>query len=101
MKKIRGVMFSTKVSSQFENSMIRAARGIVNPLVSDVHIFTYHRTGPLTRKYDFLLLVDILDFLFGLLNVYLIEAKKIILRKAIIPFYLNSVQCIKVQKAVK
>ncbi|XP_058735987.1 probable RNA 3'-terminal phosphate cyclase-like protein [Vicia villosa] len=46
VKKIRGVTFSTKVSSQFENSMIRAARGIINPLVSDVHIFTDHRTGP-------------------------------------------------------
>ncbi|XP_004498604.1 probable RNA 3'-terminal phosphate cyclase-like protein [Cicer arietinum] len=46
VKKIRGVTFSTKVSSQFENSMIRAARGIINPLVSDVHIFTDHRSGP-------------------------------------------------------
>lgn len=46
VKKIRGVTFSTKVSSQFETSMIRAARGIINPLVSDVHIFTDHRTGP-------------------------------------------------------
>ncbi|GAU19413.1 hypothetical protein TSUD_76570 [Trifolium subterraneum] len=46
VKKIRGVTFSTKVSSQFESSMIRAARGIINPLISDVHIFTDHRTGP-------------------------------------------------------
>ncbi|CAJ2676545.1 probable RNA 3'-terminal phosphate cyclase-like protein [Trifolium pratense] len=46
VKKIRGVTFSTKVSSQFESSMIRAARGIINPLVSDVHIFTDHRSGP-------------------------------------------------------
>ncbi|XP_057759017.1 probable RNA 3'-terminal phosphate cyclase-like protein [Arachis stenosperma] len=46
VKKIRGITFSTKVSAQFENSMIRAARGIFNPLLSDVHIFTDHRSGP-------------------------------------------------------
>jgi RNA 3'-terminal phosphate cyclase-like protein len=62
VKKIRGVTFSTKVSSQFESSMIRAARGIINPLVSDVHIFTDHRTGPPAGKYDSFLLVDILEY---------------------------------------
>jgi RNA 3'-terminal phosphate cyclase-like protein len=62
VKKIRGVTFSTKVSSQFETSMIRAARGIINPLVSDVHIFTDHRTGPPAGKYDSFLLVDILEY---------------------------------------
>ncbi|MED6197980.1 hypothetical protein PIB30_061862, partial [Stylosanthes scabra] len=46
VKKIRGITFSTKVSAQFENSMIRATRGIFNPLLSDVHIFTDHRSGP-------------------------------------------------------
>ncbi|KAK7319602.1 hypothetical protein RJT34_04325 [Clitoria ternatea] len=46
VKKIRGVTFSTRVSVQFENSMIKAARGIINPLVSDVHIFSDHRSGP-------------------------------------------------------
>jgi RNA 3'-terminal phosphate cyclase-like protein len=60
VKKIRGVTFSTKVSSQFESSMIRAARGIINPLISDVHIFTDHRTGPPAGKYDSFRLVDIL-----------------------------------------
>ncbi|WJX48033.1 hypothetical protein P8452_34649 [Trifolium repens] len=50
VKKIRGVTFSTKVSSQFESSMIRAARGIINPLISDVHIFTDHRSGPPAGK---------------------------------------------------
>ncbi|KAL4331723.1 hypothetical protein AHAS_Ahas13G0528600 [Arachis hypogaea] len=39
VKKIRGITFSTKVSAQFENRMIRASRGIFNPLLSDVHIF--------------------------------------------------------------
>jgi RNA 3'-terminal phosphate cyclase-like protein len=64
VKKIRGVTFSTKVSSQFESSMIRAARGIINPLVSDVHIFTDHRTGPPAGKYDSFLLVDVLKYFF-------------------------------------
>jgi RNA 3'-terminal phosphate cyclase len=62
VKKIRGVTFSTKVSSQFESSMIRAARGIINPLISDVHIFTDHRSGPPAGKYDSFLLVDILEY---------------------------------------
>nr|XP_007160174.1 hypothetical protein PHAVU_002G299100g [Phaseolus vulgaris]ESW32168.1 hypothetical protein PHAVU_002G299100g [Phaseolus vulgaris] len=46
VKKIRGTTFSTRVSVQFENSMIKATRGIINPLVSDVHIFSDHRSGP-------------------------------------------------------
>ncbi|KAK7362953.1 hypothetical protein VNO77_05078 [Canavalia gladiata] len=48
VKKIRGTTFSVRVSVQFENSMIKAARGIINPLISDVHIFSDHRTGPQT-----------------------------------------------------
>ncbi|XP_057446869.1 probable RNA 3'-terminal phosphate cyclase-like protein isoform X2 [Lotus japonicus] len=46
VKRIRGITFSARVSAQFENSMIKAARGIINPLVSDVHIFSDHRSGP-------------------------------------------------------
>ncbi|XP_065854635.1 probable RNA 3'-terminal phosphate cyclase-like protein [Euphorbia lathyris] len=45
VKRIRGVTFSTKVSSQFENTMIHAARGIFNRLLPDVHIFTDHKAG--------------------------------------------------------
>ncbi|KAM3250337.1 hypothetical protein P3S67_022746 [Capsicum chacoense] len=45
VKRIRGVSFSTRVSVQFENTMIHAARGILNPLLSDVHIFTDHKAG--------------------------------------------------------
>ncbi|KAL8160146.1 hypothetical protein V2J09_001683 [Rumex salicifolius] len=45
VKRIRGVTFSTKVSSQFENTMIHAARGILNPLLSDIHVFTDHKAG--------------------------------------------------------
>ncbi|KAL5180980.1 putative RNA 3'-terminal phosphate cyclase-like protein [Glycine soja] len=46
VRKIRGTTFSTRVSVQFEYSMIKSARGIINPLVSDVHIFSDHRSGP-------------------------------------------------------
>ncbi|XP_019175956.1 PREDICTED: probable RNA 3'-terminal phosphate cyclase-like protein [Ipomoea nil] len=45
VKRIRGVSFSTRVSAQFENTMIHAARGILNPLLADVHIFTDHKAG--------------------------------------------------------
>lgn len=45
MRKIRGTSFSTRVSVQFEYGMIKAARGIINPLVSYVHIFSDHRSG--------------------------------------------------------
>ncbi|KAF6140226.1 hypothetical protein GIB67_000274 [Kingdonia uniflora] len=45
VKRIRGTTFSTRVSSQFENTMIHAARGIFNRLLPDVHIFTDHKAG--------------------------------------------------------
>lgn len=45
VKRIRGVTFSTRVSSQFENTMVYAARGIFNSFLPDVHIFTDHRAG--------------------------------------------------------
>ncbi|KAJ4826601.1 hypothetical protein Tsubulata_038125 [Turnera subulata] len=46
VKRIRGVTFSARVSTQFENTMIHAARGIFNHLLPDVHIFTDHKAGP-------------------------------------------------------
>ncbi|XLU51861.1 hypothetical protein S245_046675 [Arachis hypogaea] len=57
VKKIRGITFSTKVSAQFENRMIRASRGIFNPLLSDVHIF--HGSGPQVGNGDYYRLLDI------------------------------------------
>ncbi|CAL4928198.1 unnamed protein product [Urochloa decumbens] len=45
VKRIRGVSFSTRVSAQFENRIIYAARGIFNRFIPDVHIFTDHRSG--------------------------------------------------------
>ncbi|KAK9271604.1 hypothetical protein L1049_001966 [Liquidambar formosana] len=50
VKRIRGVTFSTRVSVQFENTMLHAARGIFNRLLPDVHIFTDHRAGPQAGK---------------------------------------------------
>ncbi|KAI9115444.1 hypothetical protein K1719_013763 [Acacia pycnantha] len=50
VKRIRGVTFSARVSSQFEHSMIHAARGIFNRLLPDVHIFTDHKAGPQAGK---------------------------------------------------
>ncbi|CAN1831947.1 Probable RNA 3'-terminal phosphate cyclase-like protein, partial [Linum perenne] len=45
VKRIRGWTFSAKVSTQFEITMIHAARGIFNNLLPDVHIFTDHKSG--------------------------------------------------------
>ncbi|RZC56750.1 hypothetical protein C5167_015597 [Papaver somniferum] len=50
VKRIRGTTFSTRVSSQFENMMIHAARGIFNRLLPDVHIFTDHKAGDKAGK---------------------------------------------------
>ncbi|KAF9625177.1 hypothetical protein IFM89_020044, partial [Coptis chinensis] len=45
VKRIKGTAFSTKVSYQFEKTMINAVRGIFNRLLPDVHIFQDHRFG--------------------------------------------------------
>ncbi|KAL9243402.1 hypothetical protein vseg_017295 [Gypsophila vaccaria] len=45
VKRIRGVSFSARVSSQFENAVRHSARGIFNRLLPDVHIFTDHKSG--------------------------------------------------------
>ncbi|KAL2487693.1 putative RNA 3'-terminal phosphate cyclase-like protein [Forsythia ovata] len=50
VKRIRGISFSTRVSVQFENTMIHAARGVLNRLLPDVYIFTDHKAGPQAGK---------------------------------------------------
>ncbi|ESQ38703.1 hypothetical protein EUTSA_v10028736mg [Eutrema salsugineum] len=50
VKKIRGVTFSARVSTDFEHSMRFTARGIFNNLLPDVHISQDHRAGPLAGK---------------------------------------------------
>ena len=52
VKRIRGLTFTSRVSSQFEHTMRYAARGIFNRLLPDVHISTYHSK---TGKYAFCL----------------------------------------------
>ncbi|KAJ4823034.1 hypothetical protein Tsubulata_012351 [Turnera subulata] len=42
-KRIRGVTFSARVSTQFENTMRHAAREIFNRLLPDVYIVTDHK----------------------------------------------------------
>ncbi|KAL0011893.1 hypothetical protein SO802_007001 [Lithocarpus litseifolius] len=46
VKRIRGVAYSTRVSFQFDNSMIHSARGIFNRFIPDVYIFSDHKKGP-------------------------------------------------------
>ncbi|KAG0495359.1 hypothetical protein HPP92_000049 [Vanilla planifolia] len=45
VKRIKGVTFSTKVSPQFGNHMVSAARGVFNLFILDVHIFIEHKSG--------------------------------------------------------
>ena len=45
VKRIRGVAFTERVSPQAANRMVDAARGVLNPLLPDVYIFTDHRAG--------------------------------------------------------
>lgn len=51
VKRIRGVAYSTRVSFQFDNSMIHSARGIFNRFIPDVYIFSDHKKGPAAGKY--------------------------------------------------
>ncbi|KAG4954780.1 hypothetical protein JHK87_040374 [Glycine soja] len=50
VRKIRGTSFSTRMYVQFEYGMIKAARGIINPLVSYVHIFSDHRSDTVVSQ---------------------------------------------------
>jgi len=78
VKKIRGTTFSTRVSVQFENSMIKATRGIINPLVSDVHIFSDHRSGPQAGKYDSFHSVEFVEYGIPIFEIHLVEIGKVI-----------------------
>lgn len=40
VRKIRGIAQSTRVSPQFANRMVEAARGLLNRFVPDIHIYT-------------------------------------------------------------
>jgi len=50
VRRIRGVAYCTGVSSSNNHRMIHVARGILNPLVSDVHIATQYDQAPLVSS---------------------------------------------------
>lgn len=51
MENIRGFTFSARVSGQFEHKMLQAARGIFDPLLHNVHIYTDHKAGKQAGMY--------------------------------------------------
>jgi RNA 3'-terminal phosphate cyclase-like protein len=50
VRRIRGVAYSTGVSNSNNHRMIHVARGILNPLVSDVNIATQYDQAPLVSS---------------------------------------------------
>ncbi|KAG0566996.1 hypothetical protein M758_7G096900 [Ceratodon purpureus] len=45
VKRVRGVAYSARVSPQMSNRMVDAARGVLNPFLPDVYVFTDHASG--------------------------------------------------------
>lgn len=52
VKRIRGVAYCTGVSASNNARMIHAARGVLNPLVSDVHVAAQYDQAPLVSSGD-------------------------------------------------
>ncbi|TAQ86520.1 hypothetical protein B7494_g5136 [Chlorociboria aeruginascens] len=52
VKRIRGVAYCTGVSASNNSRMIHAARGVLNALVSDIHIAAQYDQAPLVRSND-------------------------------------------------
>lgn len=52
VKRIRGVAYCTGVSASNNARMIHAARGVLNPLVSDVHVAAQYDQAPLISNND-------------------------------------------------
>jgi len=52
VRRIRGVAYCTGVSNSNNSRMIHTARGVLNPLVSDVHIATQYDQAPLVSSKD-------------------------------------------------
>lgn len=52
VRRIRGVAYSTGVSASNNARMIHTARGILNPLVSDVHVAAQYDQAPLVSSRD-------------------------------------------------
>lgn len=45
VKRVRGVAYSARVSPQMSNRMVDSARGVLNPFLPDVYVFTDHSSG--------------------------------------------------------
>lgn len=52
IRRVRGVAYSTGVSASNNGRMIHSARGILNPLVSDIHIAAQYDQAPLVPTGD-------------------------------------------------
>lgn len=52
IRRIRGVAYSTGVSASNNQRMIYSARGVLNPLVSDINIASQYDTAPLVAGLD-------------------------------------------------
>ncbi|KAJ8017465.1 putative RNA 3'-terminal phosphate cyclase-like protein [Holothuria leucospilota] len=50
VKRIRGVVFSTRVSPAFVNRLVEGARSILNKFLTDIYIYTDHMKGPRSGK---------------------------------------------------
>lgn len=46
VKRVRGVAFSARVPPQTAARIVDGARGVLNPLLADVYVFTDHASGP-------------------------------------------------------
>lgn len=46
VKRVRGVAFSARVPPQTAARVVDGARGVLNPLLADVYVFTDHASGP-------------------------------------------------------
>lgn len=52
VKRVRGVAYCTGVSASNNARMIHAARGVLNPLVSDIHVAAQYDQAPLVSSGD-------------------------------------------------
>lgn len=51
IKRIRGIVYSTRMSPQTANRVVDSARGLLNHFIPDVYIYTDHYKGAESGKY--------------------------------------------------
>jgi RNA 3'-terminal phosphate cyclase-like protein len=51
IKRIRGIVYSTRMSPQTANRVVESARGLLNHFIPDVYIYTDHYKGEESGKY--------------------------------------------------